>query len=146
MRILNELKQFALRGNVADMAIGIIIGAAFNGFVQSLVNDILMPPFAFILGRVDLSNLFIVLREGAAISGPYFSAAEAKAAGAVTLNYGIFINSIISFLIVSFAVFMLVRAMNRLRAKEKSPPPSAEPPRQEQLLAEIRDILKQQRG
>jgi large conductance mechanosensitive channel len=120
--MFKEFKEFAMRGNVVDMAVGIIIGAAFGAIVQSLVADILMPPIGWVLGNVDFSDLFLVLKEGAA-AGPYASLAEAQAAGAVTINYGLFFNRIISFLIVAFAVFMLVRGMNRL---QRSAPP-AEP-------------------
>src|SRR4030066_2148378 len=105
--MLKDFKEFALRGNVVDMAVGIIIGAAFGTIVNSLVSDILMPPIGIILGNVDFSSLFIVLKEGK-IPVPYVSPAAAKAAGAVTINYGIFVNTIISFLIVAFAVFLLV--------------------------------------
>src|SRR5512136_1197866 len=107
--MFKEFKEFAMRGNVVDMAIGIIIGAAFGTIVGSLVNDIIMPPIGLLLGNVDFSNLFIVLKDGVKEAGPYASVASAKAAGAVTWNYGLFINTIISFLIVAFAVFMLVR-------------------------------------
>ncbi len=145
--MLEEFKKFAMKGNVVDMAVGIIIGASFGGIVNSLVNDILMPPLGFILGKVDFSNLFVVLREGATTAAPYASVAEAKAAGAVTMNYGLFINTVISFIIVAFAVFMLIRMINRLQAKkEEKPAVPPEPPHQERLLAEIRDILKQKNG
>ncbi len=123
--MLKEFKEFAMRGNVVDMAVGIIIGAAFGTIVASLVADVLMPPIGLLLGNIDFSNLFIVLKEGTKAAGPYASLAEAKAAGAVTINYGLFINTIISFLIVAFSVFLLVRGVNRLRQQEKAP--SAEP-------------------
>lgn len=119
--MLKEFKEFALRGNVVDMAVGIIIGAAFGTIVNSLVSDILMPPIGIISGNVDFSSLFIVLKEGK-IPGPYISPAAAKAAGAVTINYGIFVNTIISFLIVAFAVFLLVRNINKLKRQEEAPP------------------------
>lgn len=119
--MLKEFKQFAMRGNVVDMAVGIIIGAAFGAIVKSLVDDVIMPPIGMILGNVDFSNLFVVLKEGAAAAGPYVSVEAAKKAGAVTLNYGLFINAIISFLIVAFSVFMLIRTMNRLRTAEEAP-------------------------
>jgi large conductance mechanosensitive channel len=118
--MFKEFKEFAMRGNVVDMAVGIIIGAAFGSIVGSLVADVIMPPIGLLLGNVDFSNLFIVLKEGGAV-GPYSSVAAAKAAGAVTLNYGLFINAIISFLIIAFAVFMLIRAMNKLRKPEVKP-------------------------
>lgn len=123
--MLKEFKEFAMRGNVVDMAVGIIIGAAFGTIVKSLVSDVIMPPIGLLLGNVDFSNLFILLKHGAEVSGPYASLADAQAAGAVTLNYGMFINTIISFLIVAFAVFMLVRSINKLKRKEEAPP--AEP-------------------
>ena len=119
--MLKELREFAMRGNVVDMAVGIIIGAAFGTIVNSLVTDIIMPPVGLILGNVDFANLFGLLKEGK-VAGPYGSLAEAKAAGAVTLNYGIFINTVISFLIVAFAVFLLVRSINNLRRKQEAAP------------------------
>ena len=119
--MLKDFKEFALRGNVVDMAVGIVIGAAFGTIVNSLVSDILMPPIGVLLGNVDFSSLFIVLREGK-IAGPYVSPSAAKAAGAVTLNYGIFVNTIISFLIVAFAVFLLVRNINKIKRREEAPP------------------------
>ena len=121
--MLKEFKEFAMRGNVVDMAVGIIIGAAFGTVVTSLVADILMPPIGLLLGNIDFVNLFLVLKEGAKASGPYVSLAAAKAAGAVTINYGLFINTVISFLIVAFAVFLLVRSINRLKRQEEGPPP-----------------------
>lgn len=119
--MLKEFKAFAMRGNVVDMAVGIIIGAAFGAIVKSLVDDVIMPPIGMLMGNVDFSNLYVVLKEGAAAAAPYASLAEAKKAGAVTINYGVFINSVISFLIVAFAVFMLIRNINRLK-KEEAPP------------------------
>lgn len=122
--MLDEFKKFAMRGNVVDMAVGIIIGAAFGAIVKSLVDDVIMPPIGMILGNVDFSNLFIVLKQGAAAAGPYASLADAKKAGAITVNYGVFFNSVISFLIVAFAVFMLIRSINRLRQEDAPPPPA----------------------
>lgn len=122
--MLKEFRDFAMRGNVVDMAIGIIIGAAFGAIVKSLVDDVLMPPIGLLLGKVDFSNLFVVLREGAT-AGPYASLAAAKAAGAVTINYGLFINSVISFVIVAFAVFALIRSLNRLKKAETPAPPAS---------------------
>jgi len=121
--MLKDFRDFAMRGNVVDMAVGIIIGAAFGAIVKSLVDDVLMPPIGLLLGQVDFANLFVVLREGAT-AGPYVSVAAAKAAGAVTLNYGLFINSIISFVIVAFAVFMLIRNLNRLKKAEAPAAPT----------------------
>ena len=118
--MLKEFKEFAMRGNVLDMAIGIVLGVAFGGIVTSFVNDILMPPIGMLLGKVDFSNLFITL------TGQHFeSVAQAKAAGAATLNYGVFLNAVINFLIVAFAIFLLVRQVNRLRPKPAPAP--AEP-------------------
>lgn len=136
--MLKEFKEFAVKGNVMDMAVGIIIGAAFGKIVGSLVNDVIMPPIGRLLGRVDFSNLFINL------SGtPYASLAEAKEAGAATLNYGVFANTVIEFLIVAFAVFLLIKQVNRFR-RQPAPAPAAPPPptRDQELLGEIRDLLK----
>lgn len=119
--MFKEFKNFAMRGNVLDMAIGIIIGAAFGTIVGSFVADVLMPPIGLMLGNVDFSNLFVVLKDGAAAAAPYASLAEAKEAGAVTLNYGTFINTIISFLIIAIAVFFVVRSVNKMKAKEEAP-------------------------
>jgi len=121
--MFREFRDFAMRGSVVDMAVGIIIGAAFGAIVKSLVDDVLMPPIGLLLGQVDFSNLFVVLREGAT-AGPYVSVAAAKAAGAVTLNYGLFINAIISFVIVAFAVFVLIRNLNRLKKAEAPAAPA----------------------
>lgn len=115
--ILSEFKKFAMRGNVMDMAVGIIIGAAFGKIVDSLVKDIIMPPLGILLGKIDFANLFFVLKSGTADVGPYASLEAAKSAGAITLNVGAFLNTVISFVIVAFAVFMLIKAMNTLQAK-----------------------------
>ncbi|MFZ9194935.1 MAG: large conductance mechanosensitive channel protein MscL [Burkholderiales bacterium] len=140
--MLQEFKQFAMRGNVVDMAVGIIIGAAFGKIVESLVKDLIMPPIGMLLGKVDFSNLFVVLREGSN-PGPYLSVDAAQKAGAVTFNYGLFINTCISFIIVAFAVFMLIRAINRLKQKEAEAPAAPAPtPEDVLLLREIRDSLK----
>lgn len=140
--MVKEFKEFALRGNVLDMAVGIVIGAAFGTIVQSLVNDVIMPPVGLLLGGVDFSELFLVLQEGAT-AGPYATVGAASEAGAVTVNYGLFINSLISFLIVAFALFMLIRGFNKVkRAEEEAPEPPAEPSNEEVLLAEIRDLLR----
>ncbi len=120
--MLKEFKEFAMRGNVIDMAVGIILGAAFGTIVNSLVSDILMPPIGLILGNVDFSNIFIVLKEGA-VPSPYASLAEAKNAGAVTLNIGVFVNAIVSFTIVAFAIFFMVRNINKLRRQREAVPP-----------------------
>jgi large conductance mechanosensitive channel len=124
--MLKEFREFAMRGNVVDMAVGIIIGGAFGTIVKSLVDDVIMPPIGLMLGNVDFTNLFVVLKQGTKAAGPYTNLAEAHAAGAVTVNYGQFINNIVSFIIVAFAVFMLVRTMNRLKDRlEHHPDPAA---------------------
>jgi large conductance mechanosensitive channel len=138
--MLKEFKEFVMRGNVMDMAVGIIIGAAFGAIVTSLVTDVVMPPVGLLLGGADFSNLFVVLRDGAKSAAPYASVAEAKAAGAVTLNLGLFVNAVVNFTIVAFAVFLVVKSVNRVRRAE--PPPPAPPTASEALLAEIRDLLK----
>ena len=125
MGMLKEFKEFAVKGNVVDMAVGIVIGAAFGTIVKSLVADIIMPPIGLLLGKVDFSNLFIVLKEGAKAAGPYASLADAKAAGAVTVNYGAFFNTIVSFVIIAFAMFIIIKQMNRLKKEEEAKP--AEP-------------------
>ena len=112
--MLKEFKEFIMRGNVLDLAVGFIMGGAFGTIVKSLVDDVIMPPIGLALGNVDFSNLFTLLKEGTKAPPPYATLAEAKAAGAVTLNYGLFINSIISFLIVALAVFFIVRMANRM--------------------------------
>jgi large conductance mechanosensitive channel len=116
--MLKEFKEFAMRGNVVDMAVGIIIGAAFGTIVKSLVDEVIMPPIGLLLGSVDFSDLFITLKEGAAVAGPYLTLAAAKEAGAVTLGYGAFFNTIISFLIVAFSVFLLIKGMNKLQRQQ----------------------------
>lgn len=141
--MFKEFKEFALKGNVVDMAVGIVIGAAFGTIVKSLVNDVLMPPIGLALGGIDFSNFFILLKEGASAVAPYAALADAQAAGAVTINYGIFINSVISFIIVAFALFMVIKGMNRMKRKEEEKP--AEPPKPSEeilLLRDIRDALK----
>jgi large conductance mechanosensitive channel len=119
--MLKDFKEFAMRGNVVDMAVGIIIGAAFGTIVKSLVADVIMPPIGLLLGNVDFSNLFIVLKEGST-AGPYLALADAQKAGAVTINYGLFANTIISFIIVAFAIFILIQNINRLKKEEEKPP------------------------
>jgi large conductance mechanosensitive channel len=138
--MFKEFKEFAVKGNVVDMAVGIVIGVAFGTIVKSLVNDILMPPIGLLLGGIDFSNFFVVLGAGTTNPGPYPALADAQAAGAVTINYGVFVNSVISFVIVAFALFLVVRAMNRLRTKKEETP--AQPPEDVLLLREIRDVLK----
>ncbi|MCE5209062.1 MAG: large-conductance mechanosensitive channel protein MscL [Chloroflexi bacterium] len=119
--MLKEFKEFIQRGNMIDLAVGIVIGAAFTAIVNSLVKDIIMPPLGLLLSGVDFSNLFILLRQGTP-AGPYANLADAQAAAAVTINIGLFINAIISFLIVSLAVFFVVKAINRLQRKEEAKP------------------------
>lgn len=137
--MFNDFKTFALRGNVIDLAVGVIIGTAFTGIVNSLVSDLIMPPLGLLIGGIDFSDFFLVLK------GPHADTlAAAKAAGAVTLNYGVFVNVVIRFIIVAFAVFLLVRWINRLFAATKSAPPG--PTKSEELLGEIRDLLKTRAG
>ncbi|MGD9183332.1 MAG: large conductance mechanosensitive channel protein MscL [Desulfobacterales bacterium] len=119
--MFKEFREFAMRGNVVDMAVGIIIGAAFGSIVKSLVSDVIMPPIGLLLGNVDFSNLFAVIKQGSA-AGPFATVAEAQKAGAVTINYGMFINTVISFLIVAFAVFLLIKGINSLKRQEEAPP------------------------
>jgi large conductance mechanosensitive channel len=123
--MLKEFKEFAMRGNVVDMAVGIIIGASFGSIVKSLVDDVIMPPIGLLMGNVDFSNMYLVLKDSAAAAAPYVSLVEAKKAGAVTLNYGLFVNAVVSFMIVAFAVFLLVRSINKMR--QQQPTPAAEP-------------------
>lgn len=140
MSFLKEFKSFAMRGNVIDLAVGVIIGASFGKIVSSLVDDIIMPPLGLLLGKVDFSNMFLVLSSKQP-DIDYASVSAAKAAGATTLNYGLFINAIVQFTIVSFAIFVVIKQINRFKTEEapKTPPG---PPRNEVLLEEIRDILK----
>jgi len=123
--MFKDFKEFAMRGNVVDMAVGIVIGAAFGTIVKSFVDDVLMPPIGLLLGNVDFANLFTVLKEGTKAAGPYASLAAAKAAGAVTLNWGTFINTIISFIIIAFAVFLVIKSINRMKQEKEAP--TAEP-------------------
>jgi large conductance mechanosensitive channel len=135
---LTEFKEFAMRGNVADMAVGIVIGLAFGAIVTSLVDDVIMPPVGLLLGNVDFSDLFINL------SGQdYPSAAAAKAAGAPAIYIGLFINAVINFVIVAFAIFLVIKGMNRLKRRAEEAPAEEPQPRQEVLLEEIRDLLRQ---
>jgi len=122
--MLKEFKEFALRGNVIDLAVGVIIGAAFGAIVTSLVNDVIMPPIGLLLGDVDFADLFILLKQGAP-AGPYATLADAQAAGAVTINYGMFVNAVVYFIIVALVIFLLIRAVNRMQREEEAAP--AEP-------------------
>ena len=140
MNMLKEFKEFAMRGNVIDMAVGIIIGGAFGKIVSSLVSDVIMPPLGVVTGSMDFSERFITLGEG-----QFTTLAEAKAANVATLNYGMFLNNIINFIIVAFAIFIVIKAINMARRKEAATPTPTPPPApttQEKLLAEIRDLLK----
>lgn len=137
--MLNEFKKFALRGSVIDLAVGVIVGASFTGIVNSLVKDVLTPPIGWLTGGIDFSNLFFVLK-----GDSYATLAEATKAGAVTINYGLFLNATINFLIVAFVLFMVIRQINRLFAKPAETAPAAPPPPPEDVvvLREIRDLLK----
>ncbi len=136
--MLEEFKKFISRGNVIDLAVGIIVGSAFTTIVTSLVNDVLMPPIGYVMGGIDFSDYFISLS-----GGGYATLAAAKEAGAVTINYGLFINAVIKFFIVAWAVFILVKQVNRLHKKEAAAP--VMPTKDQLLLTEIRDLLKQDR-
>ena len=138
--MLNEFKEFAMKGNVVDMAVGIIIGAAFGTIIKSLVSDVLMPPLGLLIGDVDFSNLFVVLKEGTP-PAPYETVALAAEAGAVTINWGILINNIISFILVAIAVFFVIKWINNMRKEEEAPEADPEPSNEEKLLTEIRDLL-----
>ena len=137
--MLKDFKEFAMKGNVIDLAVGIIIGSAFGTIVKSLVDDIIMPPIGYILGNVDFTNLFFVIKEGKAIPGPYNSLVDATKAGAVMIKYGVFLNTIVSFVIVAFAIFLLIKQLNRFKKEIIVTPtgPSAEV----KVLTEIRDLL-----
>ena len=140
--MLKEFKEFAAKGNMLDMAVGIVIGAAFATIITSLVNDIVMPPIGMALGGVDFAEFYAILQQGDP-AGPYATLAAAKEAGAVTMNWGIFINALISFLIVAFALFIVIKGFNKMKAEEEAAPEAPpEPSAEETLLAEIRDLLK----
>jgi large conductance mechanosensitive channel len=139
--MLKEFKEFAMRGNVVDMAVGIIIGAAFGAIVASFVGDVLMPVIGLGLGGADFANQFILLRDGA-VPGPYASLAAAKDAGAVALAYGVLLNAVVNFLIVAFALFIVIKGMNSLKRKQEAAPAAPPAPtKEETLLTEIRDLL-----
>ncbi|WP_028448997.1 large conductance mechanosensitive channel protein MscL [Chitinibacter tainanensis] len=141
--MFKEFREFAMRGNVIDLAVGVVIGAAFGKIVDSLVKDIIMPPIGYLVGKVDFSNMFVTLVNGSKVAGPYETLKAAQDAGAVTLNFGLFINSLISFVIVAFAIFLVVKAMNKLRRETPPAPPAPEvTPEDIVLLREIRDALK----
>jgi len=139
--MFKEFKEFAMRGNVVDMAVGIVIGAAFGAIVASFVGDVLMPVIGTMLGGVDFSNYFLVLKEGVTSPGPYPTLAAVKAAGGVAVGYGVLVNTIVNFLIVAFALFMVVKAMNAAKKREEAAPVPPPPTPEQKLLAEIRDLL-----
>jgi len=139
--MLKEFRDFAIKGNVVDMAVGVIIGGAFGTIVKSLVDDIIMPPLGAILGNMDFSDLFVVIKDGPTLAGPYETIAQATQAGAVLLKYGSFINNVLSFLIVSFSIFLVIKQLNRFK-KEAPPAAPAGPTDEVKLLSEIRDLLK----
>jgi large conductance mechanosensitive channel len=135
--MFKEFRNFAMRGSVVDLAVGVVIGAAFTAIVNSLVKDILTPPIGWMTGGIEFSNFFFVLK-----GGHYATLADAQKAGAITVNYGIFLNAVLSFLIVAFLLFLVVRQLNRLAARPEPAPPAA-PPEDVMLLREIRDLLKE---
>jgi large conductance mechanosensitive channel len=135
MKIVQEFKQFAMKGNVVDMAVGIIIGAAFGKIVSSLVNDVIMPPLGLLIGGVDFTELKITLKEA-------FTDQAGNAVNAVTINYGTFVQTAFDFLIVAFAIFLMIKAMNNMKKKEAAPAAPPAPTTEEKLLSEIRDLLK----
>ena len=142
MSLMKEFRAFAVRGNVIDMAVGIIIGAAFGKIVTSLVNDVVMPPIGLLMGNADFSDLFVNLTMGQSFA----SVAEAEAAGAPIIKYGMFINTVLDFVIVALAIFLLIRALNKLKRKQEAapPPPPPAPSAEQKLLGEIRDLLRAQ--
>lgn len=141
--MLQEFKDFIVKGNAFDLAVGVIIGGVFGAVVNSLVGDVLMPPIGAVMGGVDFSNMFVTLKEGAKAVGPYATLAAAKDAGAVTLNFGAFLNTIVNLLIVGLVLFLLVRAVNAARRPAPEPPaPPAPTPEDIVLLREIRDALR----
>lgn len=140
--MLKEFREFAVKGNMVDMAVGIVIGAAFSAIVSSMVDDIIMPPIGLLLGNIDFSQIFVILKQGDP-AGPYATVEAAKEAGAVTWNIGLFVNAVIKFLIVAFALFVVVKGVNRMRRQqEEAPKAPPAPPKEVMLLEEIRDLLK----
>jgi large conductance mechanosensitive channel len=137
MSLTKEFKEFAVRGNVMDMAVGVIIGGAFGKIVSSLVTDVLMPPIGKLTGGVDFAELFVVIG-----GGTYETLAKAKEAGVATINYGLFINAVINFVIVAFAIFMMIKGVNALKRKEEAKAAAPATPEDVKLLTEIRDLLK----
>lgn len=139
--MLKEFREFALKGNVVDLAIGVIIGAAFGAIVSSMVADVIMPVVGLATGGVDFSQRYLLLKDGMP-PGPYATVAAAKEAGAVTLNYGLLINLIINFVIIAFVLFMVIKAINAAKRQQAAAPAPAPPSKEEMLLTEIRDLLK----
>jgi large conductance mechanosensitive channel len=144
--MIKEFKEFAIKGNVVDLATGVIIGGAFGGIVNSLVNDLIMPPLGVLIGGVDFKGQYLLIKAGAKAPPPYATLQAAHDAGAATFNYGLFLNTVINFLIIAVAIFLMVQVIQRLRRSAPPPPPPAIPPRQEVLLEEIRDLLRQPRA
>ena len=143
MSLAQDFKAFIMRGNVVDLAVGMVVGTAFSGIVKSLVDDVIMPPIGLLIGGVDFSNLFITLKDGAnAPADGYASLAAAQAAGAVTLNIGTFINTVISFLIIAAAIFMVIQLLNKMQRKQEAEEEAAGPSEEVLLLRDIRDSLK----
>jgi large conductance mechanosensitive channel len=140
MRFLQEFKAFAMKGSVIDLAVGVIIGGAFGKIVSSLVDDVMMPLLGLITGKIDFSNLFLILHAPEGIATTFKTVAAAKKSGATVLSYGLFLNNVVQFLIVAFAIFIVIKQINRLKREEAEAP--AAPPKQEVLLEEIRDLLK----
>jgi large conductance mechanosensitive channel len=141
--MFKEFKEFAMKGNVVDLAVGVVIGSAFGTIVNAMVADVLMPVVGVLTGGVDFSNMFAMLKAGKSAATGYATLAAAKADGAVTINYGVFLNAVVNFLIIAFALFLVVKAMNAARRREEAAPaPLPEPTPSEKLLAEIRDTLK----
>jgi large conductance mechanosensitive channel len=142
VQVLKEFKEFAIKGNMLDLAVAVIIGAAFGAIITSLVKDIIMPPIGLALGHIDFKNLMMILKDGPKSPPPYPTVEAAQAAGAVTLNYGLFINTILNFLIVAFSIFFVIKSMNKLKRKQIEQPQAApKPSNEEVLLTEIRDLL-----
>ncbi len=141
MSFIQEFKAFAMKGSVIDLAVGVIIGGAFGKIVSSLVDDVMMPVLGLITGKIDFSNLFLIIRRPEGIDQTFNTVKTAKEAGATVLSYGMFLNNIIQFTIVAFAIFIVIKQINRLK-REEAVAPTVEPPRQEVLLTEIRDLLK----
>jgi len=139
--MIREFRDFAIKGNVVDLAVGVIIGAAFGAIIKSLVDDIIMPPLGYLLGNVDFSNLYFVIKDGV-LPPPYTTMADALKAGAIIIKYGVFINTIVSFIIVSFSIFLVIKQLSRFKQEKKMEAPVSPPSAEVILLSEIRDLLK----